>query len=1025
MRKRPPTYTPRSADTEPAELKVGTVHGNERDRELAHAKTQLAAAVDKRNDLELQLKKIAEENSVLNRIIDHNPCVTFSWRVQEGWPVVFVSDNVRRFGYAPVDFYSGRLTFADLIHPEDRQQINRKLFDDCRNLRDDKSVLSYRIVHSDGREAWIDHHVWIIRTPEGKMTYIGGALLDITDKKLAETALTESESKFRNLTEKSLVGVYILQEGLFRYCNPKFAEMYGYRPDDIIDKLGPSDLAAPEDRAMVTHNIKKRISGEVESMHYELRGLARDKRIVNTEVFGSRIQYNNKPAVIGSVLDITARKQVEKNLRLTQYAVDHSATAILRVSPDARITYANQAASRQLGYTEQELTAMTIPDIDTLWTKAFWYGQGLPMLRKKRVNRFETKHIRKDGTRYPTEVICYLAKYEDTEQYYAFFTDISDRKQAEAEIRKHREHLEELVEERTQELTVAKEQAEVANRTKSEFLANMSHEIRTPLNGVTGMLHLLRDTDLTPEQIDFADTAASSATALLNIINDILDFSKIEAGKLDFEYIDFDLRKLMEDLTEMLDLQALEKGIEITCFVEPQTPKQLIGDPWRLRQVLLNLAANALKFTAKGNVNIRATIKDQSPTDVEMHFSVTDTGIGVPASLSHQLFKPFSQVDSSTTRKFGGTGLGLAICKKLVDLMGGRIGAESRPEQGSRFWFTARLGSPEPVHDQVDPGKPDRSLENKDILVVDNNAASREILTAYLTAFGCNVRLTTGGSEALEVIVRAADTHRPIDLVIIDADMPSMVCEELRQAIRAHAQLPAAPKVMLMDRGRGKARNIAREAEFDAILFKPIKWSGLRDSLLSALSSHKREPSPGDETEPTPQAPAGAQEPLRGRILLAEDNPINQKLALHILEKLGYTVDAVTTGRSALDALARQHYDLILMDVQMPEMDGLETTRSIRSRELKYMHDDSGALPDDREIPERNTPNATADALTEQTAGLSLQKRIPIIAMTAHAMSGDREKCLAAGMDDYLSKPIDPEYMATKIAHWLRKGPNP
>lgn len=1025
MRKRSPTYTSISAHTEPAELKAGTGHGKELERELAHAKTQLAAAAEKRNGLELQLKKMAEGNSVLQHIIDDNPCVTFSWRVQEGWPVVFVSDNIRRYGYVPEDFYSGRLKFADIIHPEDRQQINRNLFDGCRSLRDDKSVLSYRIVHSDGREAWIDHHIWIIRTPEGKITHIGGALLDITDRKSAEMALTESESKFRNLTEKSLVGVYILQDGLFRYCNPKFAEMYGYRPDEIIDKLGPSDLAAPEDRAMIAENIKKRISGEVESIHYELRGLTRDKRIINSEVFGSRIQYNKKPAVIGSVLDITARKQVEKDLRLTQYAVDHSATAILRVEPDARITYANQAASQQLGYTEQELPALAIPDIDPLWTKAFWDRQGLPMLRRKRVNRFESVHIRKDGTRYPVEVICYLAKYEDTEQYYAFFTDISDRKQAEAEIRKHHEHLEELVEERTRELTVAKEQAEVANRTKSEFLANMSHEIRTPLNGVIGMLHLLRDTDLTPEQTDFADTAASSAGALLNIINDILDFSKIEAGKLDFENIGFDLRKLLEDLTEMLDLQALEKGLEITCFVEPQAPKQLIGDPWRLRQVLLNLATNALKFTSKGEVNIQATVKEQSPTHVEMCFAVIDSGMGVPASLSNQLFKPFSQGDSSTTRKFGGTGLGLAICKKLVDLMGGRIGIERRPEQGSRFWFTARLDSLEPVQDQADSGESDRRLENKCILVVGNSAANREILTAYLTAYGCNVRLAPGGSEALELIVGAADAQRPIDLVIIDADMTSMGCEELGRAIKAHPQLPVTPKVMLMERGRGKARDTAREAGFDAIGYKPIKWSGLKNSLLSVLSPRKRESSPGDETEPAPQAPAGAAGPLRGRILLAEDNPINQKLALHILEKLGYTVDAVTTGRSAIDALARQHYDLILMDVQMPEMDGLETTRSIRGREQEYMHFDTGALPDGRKIPECKTPNPTADPLIEQTAGRSLQKRMPIIAMTAHAMSGDREKCFAAGMDDYISKPIDPELIATKIAYWLRKALNP
>ncbi len=1025
MKKRAPTYPDSTANRGPGEFEAGTARDDKLAQEPAHTETRLAAAIENCNHLEQQLKKMAEENRVLQRIIDDNPCVTISWQAREGWPVDFVSDNVRRFGYTPEDFYSGRLQFADIIHPEDRQHISLKLFDDRRSLADDKSILSYRIVHSDGHKAWIDHHIWIRRTPDGKMTHLGGALLDITDQKSAEMALTESESQFRNLTEKSLVGVYIIQDGLFRYCNPKFAEMYGYRPDEIIDKLGPSDLSAPEDRAMVTENVKKRIRGEAESIHYELRGLSRDKRIINSEVFGSRIQYNKKPAVIGSVLDITARKQVEKDLRLTQYAMDHSATAILRIDPDAGITYANQAASQHLGYTEKELTAMSIPDIDPLWTREFWYRQGLPMLRRKRVNRFETEHIRKDGTRYPVDVVCYLAKYEDTEQYYAFFSDISDRKRAEAEIRKHREHLEELVEERTLELTVAKEQAEVANRTKSKFLANMSHEIRTPLNGVIGMLHLLQDTDLTPEQKDYADTAASSASALLNIINDVLDFSKIEAGKLDFEYIGFDLRKLMEDLTEMLDLQASEKGLDLTCFVEPQTPKQLFGDPWRLRQVLLNLASNALKFTAKGEVNIRATVKDQSPTDVEIHFSVIDTGIGVPVFLTKQLFKPFSQGDSSTTRKFGGTGLGLAICRNLVNLMGGQIGVERLPEQGSRFWFTARLGRPEPVRVHEDPGESPGRIVDKQILVVDNSAARREILTAYLTAYGCHARLAAGASEALESIRQAGDTHRPIDLVMIDADMLSMGGEELVRAIRTHPQLPAASKMMLMTRGRGKTQGIAREEGFDAIGCRPIKWSGLRNSLVSVLSPRKRESSAEDEAEQATHAPADAQGPLKGRILLAEDNPINRKLVLNVLEKLGYAADAVTTGRSALEVLAHRHYDLILMDVQMPEMDGLETTRSIRSRELEEMRVDTDVRRDERKKLERKTPHPAADTLIEQSAGRNLHNRIPIIAMTAHAMSGDRERCLAAGMDDYISKPIDPEIMAAKIAHWLRQTFNP
>jgi PAS domain S-box-containing protein len=992
------------------------------ERALAHAKAELSDGLEKRNSLESRLETIINQNDALRRIIHHNPTVTFSCLAQEGWPVVFVADKVRRFGYTPEDFYSGRLKFTNIIHPEDRQRIIHEMRDDSRNQSADKFIYSYRIITSDGRVAWIDHHTWIHRAPDGGITHLEGALLDSTDRKLAETALMESESKFRNLTEESLVGVYIIQEGRFKYVNPKFAQMFGYRPDEIIDKIDPDALVLPEDLPRVTQNIKKRLSGETGSMHYEFRAITRDKRIIDVEVFGSRTQFNMEPAVIGSMLDITARKQVEKNLRLTQYAVDHSATPIFRIDPDSRIAYANQAASRLLGYTGQELMAMTIPDIAPQWTQEFWEHQGLPMLRMKRVNRFETEHVRKDGTRYPVEVICYLAEFEDAEHYYAFFTDISERKSAEAEIHRHREHLEELVQERTLELTVAKEQAEVANQAKSEFLANMSHEIRTPLNGVIGMLNLLLDTDMTSEQLDFADTATSSAAALLSIINDILDFSKIEAGKLDFEYIGFDLREIMEDLTETLVLQAQEKDLEVTCFLDPQVPSMLQGDPWRLRQVLLNLATNALKFTQTGEVSIRATVKTRTSTKVEIHFAVTDSGIGVPESLSHRLFKPFSQVDSSTTRKFGGTGLGLAICKKLVDMMGGRIGVESRPGNGSKFWFTAQLDIQAASQDGPDPCESADGLKGKCILAVDDKAANREILSAYLLACRCKVLLAADGHEALELMARAADVEKPFDLVIIDDVMPSMNGEALGRIIKGHQRFQATPMVMLAPRGRGKDWDTARKIGFSAFLNKPIKLSSLRDTLMSVLANRQCESAATAEKEPASRYPTDADAPMQGRVLLAEDNAINQKLAMHVLEKLGYTADAVTNGRLVLEALAHRHYDLILMDVQMPEMDGWEATRSIRARESDILNHSIDPTFDVQKNPARKTPNSSADPHTAQKTGRGLKNRIPIIAMTAHAMSGDREKCLGAGMDDYISKPVDPDILSAKLAHWFQKA---
>ncbi len=712
----------------------------------------------------------------------------------------------------------------------------------------------------------------------------------VLKQKKALDALKESESKFRNLTEDSLVGVYIIQNGKFIYVNPEFARMYGYEPQEIIDKKTPDDLAHPDDRDRIKQNLKKRLSGEEKSINYEFRGARRDGTFVDVEVYGSSTHYNAEQAVIGTVLDITARKQAEKELRLTQYAVDHSATAILRVAPDARIAYANHAACRQLGYSLDELLDMVIPDIHPQWTHEFWEQQVLEMLRQNRVNHIETESIRKDGGRYPVDVVCYRAEFEDQEHYYAFITDISERKRAEAELRKHREHLETLVQERTLDLTVAKEQAEVASRAKSEFLANMSHEIRTPLNGVVGMIRLLLDTDLAPEQEDFARTAAASADSLLNVINDILDFSKIEAGKLDIECINFDLPQLIMELSKLMQHQAEAKGLALTGFVDPLVPSQLWGDPGRLRQVLLNLITNAFKFTTKGEVNVRATVRAQTDRRVELHFAVTDTGIGIPEALSNRLFQSFTQADSSTTRKFGGTGLGLAICKNLVELMGGRIGIESRPGKGSTFWFTIALAKQAPAQNHPAP-------EN-------------------------------------------------------------------------HQQVSSESK-------GDKSTN---------------------DSSIDAVTGRK------------------------GRILLAEDNTTNQKLALHILKKLGYSAGVVDNGRKALEALIRKKYDLILMDIQMPEMDGFEATRCIRELEPRPKDQAVDATPGAPRQPNPDSPKPVTGTPTPAIGSLKPGTRIPIIAMTAHAMAGDREKCISSGMDDYIAKPVDPEVLSAKLKQWLKKA---
>ena len=882
--------------------------------------------------------------------------------------ILFTNEAARRkLGYGAGELEG--MTLLD-VHPADHRGEAEEIV--AAMMRGERTTCPLPLARKDGEPLPVETRIWF-----GKwngMECLFGVSKDLGAEQEAQQRF---ERLFRN--NPAQMAFSALPERRFTDVNEAFLRGLGYEKQEVIGRTAAELglFAVPEQAAELARMVAER----ERIRDFEVQARRKDGELVEGLFSGEIVKNQGREYFLTVLIDVTERRRAEEALREKTEELDRYFTSSLDLlciaDMGGHFLRLNPEWEKTLGYPLGELEGKAFLDYvhpedagATLEAMATLSGGG-------EVSSFTNRYRRKDGS-------YRWIEWRSTPAggvIYAAARDVTERKEAEDTLRAANDALEGAVA-RERELAA---KAEAANRAKGEFLANMSHEIRTPLNGVVGMVGLLLETPLTEEQRRYAETARGSGEALLGVINDILDFSKMEAGKVALESIDFDLDEVLEEVAASMALRAESKGLELVCRAEADVPTGLRGDPGRLRQVLANLAGNAIKFTAAGEVSIRVSREpDAGGAEADgtamLRFAVRDTGIGIPAEKMGALFSKFSQVDASTTREYGGTGLGLAISKQLAEMMGGGIWAASEPGKGSEFWFTARF-----ARTGKEEGMPPEAgvLGGVRALVAEAGATGRRALADLLGQWGMRAEECADGVSAAGMARRAAETGDPFRVALVDAKLPGPGGAALAKALVEGGWLPAASVVELVSIGEAW-RAVGAGAR--ATVGKPVRKAELALALLGSVDPAARERAVRRLAK---AEVSGKRYFLAGRVLLAEDHPVNQEVARNILAKAGLEVDVASNGEEAVAAVGKKAYDLVLMDCQMPVLDGFAATKRIRARE-KERGDEMG--------------------------------RVPIVAMTAHAMQGDREACLAAGMDDYVSKPINVDKLLGTLGRWLRKG---